>query len=45
MRSRYPSSSTLAYSFGPGPLDAGDQGLIIANVVMYVVSLSFRQSL
>ena len=38
MRSRYPSSSTLAYSFGPGPWTPVIKGLIIANVVMYVVS-------
>jgi len=39
MRSRYPSSSTLAYSFGPGgPVTPVVKGLLIANVAMYVVS-------
>ena len=38
MRSRYPSTSTFAYSFGPGPWTPVIKALIIANVVMYVVS-------
>ena len=38
MRSRYSSSSTLAYSFGPGPVTPVVKGLLIANVAMYVVS-------
>src|SRR5262245_50010454 len=39
MRSRYPSSSTLAYSFGPGPLTPAIKAIVIANVVAFVVSL------
>ena len=38
MRSRYPSSSTLAYSFGPGPITPVVKALLIANVAMYVVT-------
>jgi membrane associated rhomboid family serine protease len=38
MRSRYPSASTLAYSFGPGPLTPVIKALIIANVALFVVS-------
>jgi len=41
MRSRYPSSSTLAYSFGPGPLTSAIKAIVIANVVAFVVSLVF----
>src|ERR1044071_2868553 len=40
MRSRYPSS-TLAYSFGPGPLTSAIKAIVIANVVAFVVSLVF----
>lgn len=39
MRSRYPS--TLAYSFGPGPLTAVIKAIVIANVVAFLVSLVF----
>ena len=39
MRSRYPSSSTLAYSFGPGPLTPAIKAIVIANVVAFVISL------
>src|SRR5262247_1787804 len=39
MRSRYPSSSTLAYSFGPGPLTSAIKAIVIANVVAFVISL------
>jgi membrane associated rhomboid family serine protease len=39
MRSRYPSSSTLAYSFGPGPLTPAIKAIVIANVVAFLISL------
>ena len=39
MRSRYPSSSTLAHSFGPGPLTPAIKAIVIANVVAFVISL------
>jgi membrane associated rhomboid family serine protease len=39
MRSRYPSSSSFAYSFGPGPLTPAIKALIIANVAMFVIAL------
>jgi membrane associated rhomboid family serine protease len=39
MRSRYPSASTLAYSFGPGPLTPAIKALVAANVAAFVVSL------
>src|SRR5438874_4426443 len=39
MRSRYPSSSTLAYSFGPGPLTPAIKAIIIANVAAFLISL------
>jgi len=38
MRSRYPSSSTLAYSFGPGPWTPAIKALIIANVTVFIVT-------
>ena len=38
MRSRYPSS-TLAYSFGPGPLTPAIKAIVIANVAAFLVSL------
>ena len=38
MRSRYPSASTFAYSFGPGPLTPVIKALIIANVAAFAVS-------
>jgi membrane associated rhomboid family serine protease len=38
MRSRYSSPSTLAYSFGPGPVTPVVKGLLIANIAMYVLS-------
>jgi len=43
MRSRYPSSSTLAYSFGPGPWTPAIKAIIIANVVMFVATSVVRQ--
>jgi len=42
MRSRYPSASTLASSFGPGPLTPAIKALVIANVVAFVVSWFMR---
>ena len=39
MRSRYPSSSNFAYSFGPGPLTPAIKALIIANVAAFLVAL------
>src|SRR5437870_3622492 len=39
MRSRYPSSSTLAYSFGPGPLTPAIKAIIAANVAAFLISL------
>ena len=39
MRSRYPSASNFAYSFGPGPLTPAIKALVIANVVMFVVAI------
>ena len=38
MRSRYPSPSTLAYSFGPGPLTPAIKAIVIANVAAFLVS-------
>src|SRR6266550_3997836 len=39
MRSRYPSSSTLAYSFGPGPLTPAIKAIVAVNVAAFVISL------
>ena len=39
MRSRFPSSSSFAYSFGPGPLTPAIKILIAANVGAFLVSL------
>jgi membrane associated rhomboid family serine protease len=39
MRSRYPSSSTLAYSFGPGPLTPAIKAIVATNVAAFLVSL------
>jgi membrane associated rhomboid family serine protease len=39
MRSRYPSSSTFAYSFGPGPLTPAIKALIAANVAVFLIAL------
>jgi membrane associated rhomboid family serine protease len=38
MRSRYPSS-TLAYSFGPGPLTPAIKAIVVANVAAFLISL------
>ena len=37
MRSRYPSSSNFAYSFGPGPLTPAIKMIVAANVVVFLV--------
>jgi len=39
MRSRYPSSSTFASSFGPGPLTPAIKALIAANVAGFLAAL------
>ena len=39
MRSRYPSTSTFASSFGPGPLTPAIKALVITNVAAFVASL------
>ena len=39
MRSRYPSTSSFAYSFGPGPVTPAIKAIIIANVAAFVASL------
>lgn len=36
MRSRYPSASDMAYSFGPGPLTPAIKVLVAINVVVFV---------
>jgi membrane associated rhomboid family serine protease len=38
MRSRYPSSSTFASSFGPGPWTPAIKAIIITNAVMFVLT-------
>ena len=38
-RSRYPSSSSLTYSFGPGPWTPAIKAIIIANIAVFVVTL------
>jgi membrane associated rhomboid family serine protease len=42
MRSRYPSSSTFAYSFGPGPLTPAIKAIVAANVAVFVVTFLQR---
>ena len=39
MRSRFPSSSTFAYSFGPGPLTPAIKALVAANVTAFILAL------
>jgi len=39
MRSRYPSSSTFAYSFGPGPLTPAIKWLIGVNVAAFLLTV------
>jgi membrane associated rhomboid family serine protease len=38
-RSRYPSTSSLTYSFGPGPLTPAVKALLIANVGLFLLSI------
>src|SRR5688572_22813310 len=38
---RHPSLSTVAYSFGPGPMTPAVRMLLYANIGMYVVTLVF----
>jgi membrane associated rhomboid family serine protease len=40
MRSRYPSTSTFAYSFGPGPLTPAIKALVAANVAAFLLALA-----
>ena len=42
MRSRYPTASNFAYSFGPGPLTPAVKILIVVNVAAFLVT-SFSQ--
>jgi len=37
MRSRYPSSSSYAYSFGPGPLTPAIKMIVAANIVAFLI--------
>jgi membrane associated rhomboid family serine protease len=39
MRSRYPSSSSFAHSFGPGPLTPAIKAIVVANVAMFLIAL------
>jgi membrane associated rhomboid family serine protease len=43
MRSRYPSTSSFSYSFGPGPLTPAIKALIVANVVAFVITFFLPQ--
>jgi membrane associated rhomboid family serine protease len=40
MRSRFPSSSSFAYSFGPGPLTPAIKVLVAANVAAFLLALA-----
>jgi membrane associated rhomboid family serine protease len=40
MRSRYPSTSTFAYSFGPGPLTPAIKALVAANVAAFLLAIA-----
>ena len=40
MRSRFPSTSGMSYSFGPGPLTPAIKAIVIANVVGFVLALA-----
>lgn len=42
---RYPSASTYAYSFGPGPLTPAVKALIIANVAVFLLDWLAARSL
>ncbi len=37
MRSRYPSGSNFAYSFGPGPVSPAVKALLIANIAVFLL--------
>jgi len=39
MRSPYRSSSTFAYSFGPGPLTPAIKALVVTNVAAFLISM------
>jgi membrane associated rhomboid family serine protease len=39
MRSRYSGAGSFAYSFGPGPLTPAVKALLIANTLMFVVTI------
>ena len=39
MRSRFPSSSSFAYSFGPGPLTPAIKVIVAANVGAFLLAL------
>ena len=39
MRSRYPSTSNFASSFGPGPVTPAIKAIMIANAAAYLVAL------
>jgi membrane associated rhomboid family serine protease len=39
MRSRYPSTSSFASSFGPGPVTPAIKAIMIANLAAYLVAL------
>jgi len=43
MRSRYPSGSNFAYSFGPGPVTPAVKALLIINIGVFVVQQVFRE--
>lgn len=38
MRSRYPATSTFAYSFGPGPMTPAVKALLAINVAVFLLS-------
>jgi membrane associated rhomboid family serine protease len=42
MRSRYPSTSTFGYSFGPGPLTPAIKAIVAANVAVFIVTFLQR---
>ena len=41
MRSRYPSASNFAYSFGPGPLTPAIKALVAANIAAFLLAAVF----
>lgn len=44
MRGRYPGSSAMSYSFGPGPITPAVKALLIANVTAFVVTYFWREA-